>query len=235
MKNMHLLATSLILASCVHTGDLGSVKGSGTIATETRQITGFTKVALEGAMDVYITKGENESVRIEADENLLKLITTKIDNGELEIGSDMDLEPSKTIKVYVTARVLEAMSVEGSGDMIAQSAFASTSFAASIAGSGDITGEIQAEQLDASIAGSGDIKLKGSANKMSIDVAGSGDVNTIDLVSKSVDINIAGSGDCQVHAVEAINANVMGSGNIQYRGEPKVTQSIMGSGSISKK
>ena len=232
---MLLLATAFLAAACMHVGDFDAVKGSGTVKSEIRQITGFTKVSLEGAMDVFIVKGESESVRIEADDNLLKLIETKVDGDELEISSTEELEPSQTIKVYVTTRALEGMSIAGSGDMVTQSPFVSKAFAAAIAGSGDIKADVQAEVLDASIAGSGDINIKGSAGKTEVDIAGSGSVNGIELVTRAVDVNIAGSGNCQVHASEVLTANIMGSGSVYYRGEPKINQSVMGSGSITRK
>lgn len=219
----------------MHVGDFDAVKGSGTIKSETRQISGFSKVSLEGAMDVYIVQGDNESVRIEADDNLLKLIETNVKKGELEITNSESISPSQTIKVYVTARTLEAMSVAGSGNMTTQSAFSSEQFDVAIAGSGDITADVRAETVEAAIAGSGDIILKGTANSTDVSIAGSGDVKALDLATRTATVDIAGSGDCEVHTSEMLTGNIMGSGSIRYKGEPKINSSIMGSGDIERK
>jgi hypothetical protein len=236
MKTMYLLAATLLLSACVRFGDLhDATKGSGTSATETRTVTGFTKISLEGAMDVFVTQGANESVRIEADDNLLKLITTDVSGGELELSSSESIDPVTPIKVYITARSLDGLSIAGSGKIVTETPFTTKDFDASIAGSGDIQANVIAEQIDASIAGSGNVILKGSTNSASVSVAGSGDVRGFDLAAKSASVDIAGSGDCEISASEQLTGNIMGSGSIYYKGDPKVMRSIMGSGDIHKK
>lgn len=236
MKIMYLLAVALVLSACMRFSDLHEeIKGSGKPGTETRSLANFTKIRLEGAMDVYVTQGASESARIEADDNLLKYITTDVSNNELEISSTESLESDNPIKVYVTVKSLTALNLEGSGTMVTQTPFNSREFGASIAGSGDINANITAEKLNASIAGSGNVILKGSANLASVSVAGSGDVKGYDLVAKTASVDIAGSGDCEVNATEQLTGNIMGSGSIYYHGDPKLNTSIMGSGDIKKK
>jgi hypothetical protein len=235
MKTMYLLAASLLLSACVHIDMQQEIKGSGKQATETRTVKGFSKVSLEGDMDVYVTYGTSESVRIEADDNLLKYITTKIEGDELKIATSESIHSETPVKVYVTADDLAGLSMAGSGKMITQTPFTSKEFAASIAGSGDIDASITAEKLTASIAGSGDVKLKGSANIASVSVAGSGNVKGYDLTAKSASVDIAGSGNCELNTTDLLTGNIMGSGSIYYHGDPKLNSSIMGSGDIKKR
>jgi hypothetical protein len=237
MKIMYLLVAALVLGACVRFSDLDptAVKGSGTKATETRTLSQFSKVELEGAMDVFVSQGTNESVRIEADDNILKLITTEIKNGELELSTSESISPVTPIKVWVTTRSLEGLSIAGSGTIVTETPVTAEKFATSIAGSGDIHANVNAQTVDASIAGSGDVVLTGTAKLTSVSVAGSGDVRAIDLATQTATVDIAGSGNCEIDATEQITGNIMGSGSIYYKGEPKVSRSIMGSGDIRKK
>lgn len=237
MKSMYLLVAAFVLSACVRFSDLdpSSIKGSGTKATETRTLGSFTKVSLEGAMDVYVSQGANESVRIEADDNILKVITTEISGGELEISTSESISPVTPIKVWVTAKSLEGLSMAGSGTMVTETPFTSKNFDASIAGSGDIHANVTADNVDASIAGSGNVVLKGAAKLASVSVAGSGDVHALELATQTATVDIAGSGDCEINATEQLTGNIMGSGSIYYKGEPKVNSSIMGSGDIKRK
>lgn len=220
------------LSACVHIGDLDAIKGSGTIKSETRQISDFKRVALEGAADVIITPGETYSVRIEADDNLLPHITTKIEGGELEISNEHSIAPTKTIKVFITTKQLEGMSIAGSGTMVTNAPFDSRAFSTSIAGSGEIIADVRAETVDAAISGSGDIAVKGLAKTASVSIAGSGDFKGFELSTAAASVEIAGSGDAEIHASETLTGNIMGSGDIYYRGEPRINSSIMGSGRI---
>jgi hypothetical protein len=236
MKIMYLLTAALVLSACVRFSELGEeIKGSGKQATETRTLANFSKISLEGDMDVYVTYGTTESARIEADDNLLKYITTKIEGNELVISSSEPIHSESPIKVYVTADDLAALSIAGSGKMVTQTPFTSKDFGASIAGSGDIDANIIAEKLSASVAGSGNVILKGSANLASVTVAGSGDVKGYNLVTKTASVDIAGSGNCELNTTEQLTGNIMGSGSIYYHGDPKLNRSIMGSGDIQKR
>jgi hypothetical protein len=237
MKIMYLLATTLLLSACVRFSDLDreTIKGSGKIATETRSLSGFSKISLEGDMEVYVSQGAGESVRIEADDNLLRYVTTKIEGNELVLSTSESLNSENPIKLYVTADDLTALSMAGSGKMITQTPFTAKDFSTSIAGSGDIDANIVAQKVSASIAGSGNVILKGSADLASVSVAGSGDVKGYNLIAKTASVDIAGSGNCELSASEQLTGNIMGSGSIYYHGDPKLNKSIMGSGDIKKK
>lgn len=235
MKTMFTVVNALLLSACMHVGEFDAIKGSGKIATENRTITGFTRISLEGSADVYVTQGAAESIRIEADDNLLQHITTEVTGGELEISNRESISPSQNVKVFITARSLEGLSIAGSGIIVTETPFSANTFELAIAGSGDIKARVNADVVDASIAGSGDIVVAGSAKSSSISIAGSGDYKAYDLSANTADISIAGSGDCELIANESLTASIMGSGSVYYKGEPKISSSIMGSGSIERK
>ncbi|MBL7793248.1 MAG: DUF2807 domain-containing protein, partial [Saprospiraceae bacterium] len=118
------------------------------------------------------------------------------------------------VKVWITVPTLKALSLAGSGDIITKTAFNGL------------------DNLKMDIAGSGTIEVKGSANSASVDIAGSGDVKAADLETKSVEVSIAGSGDCYIHAVDMLKVSVAGSGDVHYKGRPRVKTSIAGSGEV---
>ena len=63
------------------------VEGSGKLLVETRDLPSFSGVNVSGSMDVYLTQGTTQAVKVEADDNLLKLIKTKVRGQELFISS----------------------------------------------------------------------------------------------------------------------------------------------------
>src|SRR5438874_537424 len=81
------LLAALFGVGCVGCGmDVTTVQGSGTRASETRQVDPFSAVDSVGAEDVTITIGAQQSITVEADDNILPLIETKVSNGRLRIG-----------------------------------------------------------------------------------------------------------------------------------------------------
>src|SRR5262245_4331730 len=76
-------------------------KGSGKIATEQRDLKGFKGVDVGGAFLVEITAQKDYSVEVEADDNLLPLIKTEVDDGVLEIESEGRLKPTEQIRIRI--------------------------------------------------------------------------------------------------------------------------------------
>ena len=192
------------------------IEGSGVPASETRTVADFDSISLAGSGKVEIIQGEETSLTIEADDNILPLIKTEVKGRNLEISQETDFRTSiryKTdLKVTVTTKDLKSISVAGSGDIIARD-FKTKDFSIAIAGSGDVLLTGEAESLDVSIAGSGDCQLEG----FKVD---------------RCEISIAGSGSAVVAPEKELEVSIAGSGDVVYHGEPEITQSIMGSGSI---
>ncbi|HSG68712.1 MAG TPA: DUF2807 domain-containing protein, partial [Bacteroidales bacterium] len=78
-----LLASTSLMAGCVH-GITGE-KGNGKVVKQLRDVKGFNSLEVGGAFTVYLSQGDKESLTIEADENLLDLITTEVHGDRLEI------------------------------------------------------------------------------------------------------------------------------------------------------
>jgi hypothetical protein len=210
------------------------VNGNGNLESETRVINRATKIKVLGHMEVILDSGST-SVRVEADENLLKYIVTKVDDGWLEIRmkSNINYTTSNSIKVYVTTPTITHIKMAGSGKVFSEKKFWSKeSINFDIAGSGDINIDVNTPKVDADIAGSGNLDIMGETRDVDISIAGSGNYNGIELKAENANIKIAGSGDAMVFADVRMNAKIMGSGNVRYRGNATIDKKIMGSGSI---
>jgi hypothetical protein len=101
------------------------------------------------------------------------------------------------------------------------------------AGSGDAkTGT--AGSADINLAGSGDINTQAIGGDLEVNIAGSGNVTTASIAGK-LEGNIAGSGNITVASgrSRSVDVNVMGSGNVDFNGEAdSVDVSVAGSGDI---
>ena len=87
------------------------------IIIEERNISGFTKVIINGDFDVYLAQGKDELVKIEAESKLVKLVRTENKNGELNIFLDKDLKKFKIIKIFITFTDLEQLYVLGNNNI----------------------------------------------------------------------------------------------------------------------
>ena len=75
-----------------------SVVGSGHIETQMIDVSGFDHVLLEGFGDVYFEQGQNESLSIQTDPNIIPLLNLEVRGTELRLGTKhgIDVTPSVT-------------------------------------------------------------------------------------------------------------------------------------------
>jgi hypothetical protein len=176
-------------------------------------------------------------VRVEADDNLIKYIVTENDDDWLEITTrdHINLNPSNTVKVYVTTPGIAAINVTGSGNVTTSKKFYSNNkMTFNITGSGDVSCNINAPRVDANLTGSGTLQVAGETRDVDVNISGSGNYEGDELKAENAVITIAGSGDASLFADARLRVKVMGSGNVRYRGNPAIDKNIMGSGSVTK-
>src|SRR5512133_3633071 len=63
----------------------GGARGSGKVVTETREVQDFLAISVSYPADVLIQQGKSESVKIEAEDNLLPQLSSEMQNGTLII------------------------------------------------------------------------------------------------------------------------------------------------------
>jgi hypothetical protein len=210
-----------------------SVKGSGKVISELRQVPEFRELRLEGRGKVALTQGNESSIEVTSDDNILPSIETAVVNGQLILSHEngKNLRPT-TLNYTITVKDLKGVSIAGSGDIVGIDEFKSKRFYADIAGSGDITIKVSADHLESGISGSGSISLSGSTNSHDARITGSGDVDAFDLQTKNSSVVITGSGNCRIRVSDKLQAKITGSGDVLYKGHPQVSESIRGSGKV---
>ncbi len=196
--------------------DMNRVVGSGHVISESRTVAEFTAVELQGSADVTVVPGSKQSVVVEADDNIVPLIETTVNNGTLVIGTRPSTSFSTPNRVQVTVTMNNPNHVALSGS-----------------GSLNVSG-VTGPDITVDLAGSGEITVTGTADRVTINLPGSGNVDCDGLKARSAKVTLMGSGTILVYASESLDANILGSGTIRYSGNPaQVTKQISGSGTIS--
>lgn len=229
------LSLVILLSSC--TSGL-----SGEIKKETRNVKEFAGISLSIAADVYLTQGNNHSLTIEADKEILEKIVTEVSGSNLLIKTERGVRfnswRNSSIKIHITMPDVKMLSVTGSGDIKAVTPISVKNLSTKITGSGDIfISDLTLKRLDVSVTGSGDIDFSGkvSADDISVKITGSGDVTVKGIEFTDAEVSISGSGDAYLVAKENLEARILGSGDITYSGNPLIDAKISGSGSLKNK
>jgi hypothetical protein len=216
---------------------IGVARGSGTVVSEEREIGELTEVELQSFGSVHIKQGERESLRIEAEDNLLRYIETEVRGGKLVIRHRRGTRLVNTMPIdyYVTVRALNAISVSGAGNVDAPE-LKTERFAVRLSGAGNVQIEgLEAEQLKATISGAGGLAIEGGdIQEQEVIISGAGDYRARDLKSREATVRLSGMGSATVHARDRLDVTISGAGSVQYVGDPEVEQQVTGLGRVRR-
>jgi hypothetical protein len=217
LRKMLLIIGILALLTAGCTISVRYEEGSGVVVEEERSVSGFDRVSFEGIGNLVITQGDEETLTIEAEDNILPRIETKVRGRTLQISFDTDrweniIRPTEPIRFYLTVTDLEAVFLSGLGDIDVE--------------------DIEVEKLDVTLSGAGSISLSGSVLEQDVNVSGAGAYEASDLMSEVADINLSGAGSATVWVTQSLDVNITGLGSVSYYGDPVVEQSVSGLGNI---
>ncbi len=212
-----------------------SIRGSGDLVTESRDLDEFTQIETHGSWDVDVTIGSPQSIEITFDDNLIDLVLTEVRGRTLDIYCDENVSSRRNCRIEIVVEDLTSFSSTGSGD-VSVDQLGSQPFEFDLSGSGDFFIGGEPEKLHVSLTGSGDGYAEGTTEELEIRLSGSGDLDFRDMEATESYVRVSGSGDVKVRATEALDGRVSGSGDITYYGNPEhIKTRVSGSGDIRKR
>ncbi len=226
---LFLIVLTISFYSCIN-----SVDGDGNIASEERNVESFSKIDISGEFEIMLNQGKTEKVEIEADENLLELISTETKNETLIIKTTEDIGSTKSLKIYITVVNLEDIDVSGAVTLKTKGKLVVDELGIDVSGAADINIDIETETLSMDMSGASETSLKGEADHFDIELSGASELEADKLKTKHTKIDISGAGAATVYAKKTLAVEISGAGSVKYKGKPKITKDISGAGSIKK-
>jgi hypothetical protein len=190
---------------------------SGDLETTTFDVEDFDSIHVDGVADVDLEIGEDWTVELETDVDLIDFVEVYVRRGVLVIDQEDDLPnlvgEEAEYRFRIVMPELKRISVDGVADLDAE--------------------DLDLPSLDIRVDGVADIELTGEVEELDVEVDGVGDVDLRGLVARTATVDVDGVGDVNVHVTERLDARVDGMGNVEYWGDPeRVRESVNGLGDI---
>ncbi len=229
------LIVSFVLVSCQFNGNFNfGVKGNGNVIKEDRTISeNFNSIEVSRGMDVYITQNDNVSLMVEADENLHDIIITKVEDNTLKIYADDNISSSKAKKVFVYFKDVQKISSTSGGDVYSTNLIKTESLNLSTTSGSDMELEIDVDVVECESTSGSDLRLTGTANKLYAKATSGSDIKARDLKVGYCKANATSGADIVLNASDELYAKASSGGDIKYYGNPdKVTKKGGVSGNV---
>lgn len=230
-----LLVLVFALSACQFNAPEG-LTGSGKLVSQTFDVRAFDQVNLRTSGVLYINQGDDFSLTVEADDNILPILKVDVENGVLTLRTSAEVTSlqSETIVYRVTLPEMRAIDLSGSADVRVED-FKAEALKINLSGSGDVTiKNLDAASLSVRISGSGLVEVAGATQALDVLVSGSGDLLANELKASTVEVAANGSGDVAVWAIDTLDVSINGSSHVKYLGSPKLTEKISGGGDLAK-
>lgn len=224
MKNLKILLIGALvfgITACADAQMRRTVYGNKDVVKKERTAGNFTGIKVSTGIDVYLKQTDNESIVVEADENLHEYILTEIRDGVLNVYTDANIRDAERKRVYVTMENIRSIKTTSAGDVIGETPVKSDQLELSANSAGNINLEVYAKVIEADISSSGDITLNGTADRLKVILSSAGDLNAYDLEVREADVSASSAGDADVSVTERLTAKASSAGDINYKGNPK--------------
>jgi len=206
---------------------------------ETCPVSQFTGIFASGTFEITVVKGNEESLLLEADNDIMPYVHSKVKDGVLKLYFDKKIPEDmryKTVKVNVVIKDLNKVFLSGRCMLISNDTFSPTKFKVMCSGHSVMMININTKQLDISVCGKNKIQinanviddtevnmsgysevdLTGSTTNFKIDISGFSSVKAKDFIAKTANINSSGTCNVNVNVTDVVKINSSDTTTINY-------------------
>jgi len=227
IKNISLLTFLFLLINTVSYSQ--NIRGNGKVKKETREVTGFNKIVLQGKFNAILTQGQSEGIDIETDENLLELFQTHIKEGVLYLTMTATIKKSVKLNVYISVKSINSLTLLDQISLKSENIIHFDSLTVLMGGMSQMNFQLYAEYFNLQLYDGSYANLTGYSETF---IAHVHDETELDAFKLHVDYcNILSSGltDSKVYVNKTLNLFVTGASNLYYMGNAKINQRVFSS------
>ncbi|NLT35134.1 MAG: DUF2807 domain-containing protein [Gaiellales bacterium] len=218
----------------------GRPAAAGPLMKEERPLDTFTEVEVSGAGTLILTQGAAVSLSIEAPQEVLRDLDTKVEGGVLKMGPRSDRPtvhpwPGKEdITYHLSVRDLSRVDLRGATDVRSKNTLTPARLEISGAGSHDVNLQVESGALRLDMQGSGRVTVAGTSDTLHFVSKGSARLHATGLSCRAASIDCNGSSRVEIGDSQELAVRIAGNAEVSYTGDPMLSTAIYGSGKVTR-
>jgi predicted small secreted protein len=214
-KLLGLVVLLPVLITGCHHGFGHDVKGSGKRQSEKRLVGSFTSIDAEGAFNVEVACGKTLGVEVEADDNILPLVSSEVSNNKLTLKPTQNYSVDESPKITITVPDINAFSANGAGQM-------------------KISG-VSNDKLQIYANGAPQVSVSGTTKMIGVDTNGAAKIDAHNLRADHAVVDSKGVSKVDLGVSNQLDVTISGPSRVTYKGDPVVNKTIRGPGTVEKR
>jgi hypothetical protein len=226
--------TALLFASCNF--NVNSIEGSGNVTKEKRIVQGdFTKVSVSNAIDLVIEQSDVTEIVVEADDNIQKEITTKVENGTLIIKCKYSSFGDITKKVTVKMPKINTLTASSASTVSSKGVIESENMELKTSSASTMNVNVESDNISIDSGSGSTVNISGKALTFDTSASSGSSVNAGQLLANDIHAEASSGASVNVHPIVKLKAEASSGGSINYNTVPKTIEKTSKSGgSISQ-
>jgi hypothetical protein len=214
-----LPSTALLIAALTVVGtsvgcDLGGTRGDGAVKSETRQVAAFSRVETSAGIGISVQIGPAGTLDVRAQENLLPIILTDVENGTLRLRSASNYTTTEKVEVIVTTPSLTGIVLSGGSQ-------------------GRVEG-LEEPRFDIDLSGGSRLTATGEATDLALGASGGSSANLEGLSAQTIKVGASGGSTARVRASQRVHGSASGGTTITVLGDAALGVETTGASHVDR-
>lgn len=222
---MKTLKTLFILILITAIG-INSTFAGNSDKTEFRKVKNFNAIKVSAGIDLYITMGETEEVKIVADDDIIDKLITEVKDGTLRIymkdNNWFNWSVRGSRKAYVTVKELVAISASSGSDVRSENTLKGESLKVKASSGSDVEIDIFYKNFLLDTSSGSDAKVSGRVKTFKAEASSGSDIKAQNLESVICKVRASSGSDIIVSVSGELYAKASSGADIRYYGNPDI-------------
>lgn len=211
---------------------------------ENRNVKSFDAIKVSAGIDLYITMGNNESVKVVADDDIIDNVKTEVRGGTLHVYMKnnnswfniFNWGSTRSKKVYVTVNELKRLCTSSGSDVKAENTLKGDELQVEVSSGSDVNLDVIYKDVSLKASSGSDARINGRAKTFSANASSGSDINARGLEAAICNVSVSSGADASVTVTDELNANASSGADVIYYGNPVIKNIDESSGGdVSKK
>lgn len=217
---------SLLIFTLITVLGFGSVLAGNHQKTEIRTVNNYKAIKVSTGIDLYLTMGATQEVKIVADDEIIDNIKTEVTDGTLHIymkkSNWFNWGGNKVRKAYVSVTELESLQASSGSDVKTENTLKGNSLAVKASSGSDVELDVYYKNFSVDTSSGSDAHLSGKTKTFKGEASSGSDIKALDLETKICTVKASSGSDISVTVTDELYAKASSGADIKYYGNPQI-------------
>ncbi len=226
-----IVVAGIILNACESVENVVPVNN---IITQEYTFSDYQNIETESAFTVYVEFSDTEeSIVIEANENLFEYIEVSKGSDNLKIGfrKNISIKGSATLKAYITTSDVSGYFASGASRFIVEDEIITEDATVFLSGASQFIGEMYVENLFVEMSGASSIDIIGESASTNVTASGASSIRDFEFSTEYLSVNFSGASMASLTVTDKMDVSASGASIIRYKGDAVINSQNLSGGS----